>query len=65
MNDDSSVQPQPTTDDTPTEDGLDGQACEDKVSPWKCKSLKTVYACKASAYFKHLSENCAKTRDLY
>ncbi|KAH7713430.1 hypothetical protein AAVH_19226 [Aphelenchoides avenae] len=38
-----------------------GKNCEDAVAAWKCKTLKTVYACKASKYISYPEKNCAKT----
>ncbi|KAH7726125.1 FRAS1-related extracellular matrix protein 1 [Aphelenchoides avenae] len=38
-----------------------GKKCEDAVAAWKCKTLKTVYACKASKYIAYPEKNCAKT----
>ncbi|KAH7704698.1 Low affinity immunoglobulin epsilon Fc receptor [Aphelenchoides avenae] len=45
-----------------TEEGVEtGKTCEDTVAAWKCKTLKTVYACKASNYISYAAKNCAKT----
>lgn len=35
--------------------------CKDTVASWKCKTLKAVYACKATKYIKYPAKNCART----
>ncbi|KAH7711665.1 hypothetical protein AAVH_21022, partial [Aphelenchoides avenae] len=43
------------------EDSKTDKNCEDAVASWKCTTLKTIYACKASKYISYPEKNCAKT----
>ncbi|KAH7711117.1 hypothetical protein AAVH_21589 [Aphelenchoides avenae] len=51
-----------TDDPVPVEDSTETNTdCADTLSTWKCRSLKTLRACKAGQRLQNVQKNCAKT----